>query len=189
MNPVEPQVPLGEDDRDMIARYASTAERRNRPAHLCVIAGGALLITFVALAFGVTRYREASNRAQRERANLVTLQDIGAQIDALKARQSQTENPLQPLTGLQTKLETSAVELGIAKPGLPRETRDRSTVPKTQRMKLAYQVHHATPGPVFSWMERALRETPGLEVFELKVSPRTNDWQFDVTFARWESTP
>ncbi|MCC6286142.1 MAG: hypothetical protein IT439_12725 [Phycisphaerales bacterium] len=189
MNPLEPAAALSEDDRDLMARLAATAERRNRPAHLCVIAGAVMVIAFVALVFGVMKYRGASERARRERANLVTLQEIGAEIDALKARENQQTDPLAPLTGLQTKLETFAVELGLAKPGLPRETRDRSTIPKTQRVKLAYQVHHATPGPVFSWMERAVRETPGLEIFELKVSPRTNDWQFDVTFARWESTP
>lgn len=189
MNPLEPLAPLSDDDRDMIARQAATMERRNRPVHLCFIAGAAMLITFLVLVLGVVRYREASNRANLERANLVSLQNIGAEIDALKARQSETGDQYAPVTGLQTRLETLAVDLGIAKPALPKETRDRNTQPRTQRMKLTYQMHHATPAPVFSWMERALREVPGLEIFELKITPRTHDWQFDVTFARWESTP
>ncbi len=58
------------------------------------------------------------------------------------------------------------------------------------KQKYQYWTSDAPPsGELESWMERAVRETPGLEIFELKVSPRTNDWQFDVTFARWESTP
>ncbi|MFZ4574271.1 MAG: hypothetical protein ACOYN0_07720, partial [Phycisphaerales bacterium] len=49
-----------------------------------------------------------------------------------------------------------------------------------------YTVQNEDLPPLLDWMRRAPAAVPGLEVYQVKLTPRPADWQLQVTFSRWE---
>lgn len=182
---------MSEDDRLDLALMAQASERKHRPRHLVVLATLVLGAGLIGLVWGLTAHRRASAEARRERNNLVMLQRMEAELQAIEAAgQGQAQGPpWDAIPDLKSRLEGFATSAGLAKPALPTESRDRA-VPSggksAQRMRLSYRVSHSKPEEIMAWIERSLKDVPGLELWRLRMRPEATNWSVEVEFSRWE---
>ncbi|MCW5754854.1 MAG: hypothetical protein KIT24_09140 [Phycisphaeraceae bacterium] len=178
---------LTHDQRQDLAEAAVFAERRNRPRHLVMLGLLLLVVSGLALIWGLSSYRGARTEADRERNNVFRLKQLAAMHDALTRTKADpvAGPPYAPVPNLQTRLEGLATGVGLPRPPLPQERRDRAQA-GAQSLRLTYRIRHDEPGPLFNWLAKAMSEIEGLELYSLRVQPEASTWSFEVTFSRWE---
>ncbi len=181
---------LDADLRFERAAAAASAERRNRPRSLIVVAGAALAVACGALGLAGLRWnaaRAAMTRAERE---VKVVRELGEEYVALRARAERRpsgEEPGEPIPNLLSRMEALGVSAGLERPlRLPR-TSTTQRANGTQTVRYPYTIEDVSLENVLRFVETATREFDRMRVAEIKVRPSgTTGWSVDVEFERWE---
>lgn len=177
---------ISEDLRYELVDAARVAETSNRPRSLLVlatilflIAGVALIVTLRQRQAGMDRFRVQSERKE-------TVIGLQHQFEAVARRQlSGNAQVNDPLPNLFSLIEQSATEAGL---------RDKPPIPDPQSRREAggirFQYNYTMRDPsleaLLAWVQAARRLVPGLEVSSVEIVPTAKEWQFKVSFVRWE---
>ncbi len=182
---------LSDEDRSELSGAAASAERAARPTHLLVLAGLLLVVAAVALLMSWTRLSSA-NRTLAFQMRLA--EDMSADVAALKqlreASTSDGPTASDEVLTIRSRISQAAVGAGIKNasnltPESDRANPQRAGTNSVQRL-FKYTVQDEELKALLEWLHKAPQQVPGLEVYQMKLTPRATDWQLQVTFSRWE---
>ena len=84
------------------------------------------------------------------------------------------------------RLQAIAQEAGIKnKLQIPRDEEERRGASKRVKFRFDNVQDESLPA-LLSWLDKAVTELPGMEVYSVSIRPLANQWVMNVTFARWE---
>lgn len=179
------------DDRYELATRAQNQQRSNSPRHLIML--GALLLVISLIVLGVTWQTQAAaakTNAQTAR-DLVKIENLIIEIEALKlAQSSKTEEDIyKPLPDILSTLQNLAKQAQFESDlGLPRNPINR---PEGNAILKTYPYIVSDPSleHLLDWVRLAQQQIPGLQVRELSIQPRNQNWTMSVVLARYERKP
>lgn len=182
---------LSDEDRAELNSAAARAERASRPLHILLLAGVLLLVAGIALAVAWSRLG-AANRSLAFQMQLAD--NMAAEVAQLKQLReaSATDGPTasDELLTMRSRISQAAAAAGIKNGDKLRPESDRAQPqrPGTNSVQrwFKYVAQDEDLGALLRWLHNAPLEVPGLEVYQVKLTPRANDWQLQVTFSRWE---
>lgn len=191
-----PTAPSQDDGRLELSMAAARAERRNRPRLMLILASLILLIAIISVFWSFTARTAA--HASLSRANS-TIANIRGVVDQLEILEDKRLDPkYNPDSGMETKLQQFAVQVGLARPEVSAKDPNISAAIKGFRKRVySTVINESDPDLLMRWVAEATNGTsfPGLEVESLKLTPgRTLEsgkiaWNLDVSFRRWERQP
>ncbi len=182
---------LTADDRYELATRAQNQQRNNSPRHLIMLGVLLLIISLIVLGVAWQTRAAALNANQQMARDAVKVQNLIAEIEALKLAQSlQTEEDIfQPLPDILSTLQSLArqaqfeVDLGLPRNPLSRP--EGNAILKTY----PYVVSDPSLEHLLDWIKLAQQQIPGLQVRELSIQPRNLNWTMSVVLARYERKP
>lgn len=177
---------ISEDLRYELVDAARVAESGNRPRSLLLLTTMVFLVAGVALIVVVGRREGAVDRLRVQRERAETVSGLAQQFAVVeRVRQSGAGNLHGRLPNLFSLIEQAASEAGLqSKPPIPdpRASREAGGI----RTLYPYTVRDPSLQALLDWVQRARALVPGLEVSGLEITPEAKQWQFKVTFVRWE---
>lgn len=182
---------LTADDRYELATRAQNQQRSNSPRHLIMLGVLLLIVSLIVLGVAWQTRAAALNANQQMARDAVKVQNLIAEIEALKLAQSlQTEEDIfQPLPDILSTLQSLArqaqfeVDLGLPRNPLSRP--EGNAILKTY----PYVVSDPSLEHLLDWIKLAQQQIPGLQVRELSIQPRNQNWTMSVVLARYERKP
>jgi hypothetical protein len=181
---------LGEDDRFAVEMTARATERRNRSTALIALALVVLLVCGIVWLVGWRSRVAALADLRADQGQYVQIEAKMMRLEALRAQARGGAIGGEPITDMGTRLKRIADRAGIGDgEGFPapdeRRTQEAGGVVKTYRYT---DVRNRTLEPILLWIARAVDEVPGLEVYQLTISPdeRLERYEVNVVFRRWE---
>jgi len=183
-----PSQALEQETAMMLAAAAARAQRRNRPAWL-VLLGVAVLLAGAIFAWSSwAEHGEQRARARRAKAEADRVLAAAARLKAMNDAEAGGEGPRVVETGnVLSRIEAAGSRVGLSKPvgvGTRNVTARREL--KLNQVRISYNVRDESLGAVLAWAEEAVRDVPGLEVFNLTVRPEAAEWSVNIVFSRWE---
>ena len=175
--------------RGDVAVAASRNERRNRPTHLVVIAIALAAAAAIALLMMVRQRNSARSLLANEQRVGESAVELVAQLREIKAAEESTSirygGPESDLTP--SKFSNAGAAAGLKQPPrLPdRQFQDRD-MGGVHRTKWTYSVKDESMPNLMKWVQLAVRDIPGLEVYSISLKPEATQWSLKVTFSRWE---
>jgi hypothetical protein len=187
---------LNEDSRLILAEQAAGAARRNTPRYLLVGATGLLVVASALLLAAISLRAAAGAGLQSEREQFADTQRAVAALLAAREQEQavRASKLLEPDILLANNLSESAKNLGLDGLGVNEGNDGRSGAPAGFGRK-NYSVSLSKPVPadeLIRWIDKALRETPGLELHRLELTPAKASfegvprWTGSLAFTRWE---
>jgi hypothetical protein len=177
---------ISEDLRYELVDAARVAEMSNRPRSLLVLATALFLVAGVVLmvTLGARERAVGQFRVQSDRQTMVA--GLVQQFEAVeRIRQQGGEDLHGHLPNLFSLIEQAATDAGLrSKPPIPnpRSSREAGGI----RYVYDYTIRDPSLGALLDWVQRARVLVPGLQVSSIEIQPQPKEWQFDVTFVRWE---
>jgi hypothetical protein len=176
--------------RDECARLAATAERRNRPSHLLVLAGLLVAVAIISLLFALSAKAEADRRFRARAGNAQEIVDLLARLKQLEqaSRAGEHGNFGTPRPTLLTDLQEAGVAAGLSqRPPNPSESSSAPNAQGFRRKQVNFEnvIDPSLPA-LMAWMQNAVKTVPGVEVMEYTLRPGTEKWTLSVKFVRWE---
>lgn len=179
------------DTRFDLAVAAAAHERRARPRYLLLLALAALVVASIAALMSLASLAGARERVQNQRAQAGLVRDLVDELRRLEAR-SRGVNPQAELharnPNIVSSLETAATRAGLTTPPRRPTTRSEDSGNITDHY-YRYTGVRDHPEALMRWLEVALTEIPGLELWSITLEPAAADWKLDVEFRRWEFKP
>lgn len=179
-----------EESRLLAAATAARSERRNRPTAFLLSAGVLLVIALLWLAVTFMAYRAARATMLSQQAQAATIAKNVSDVRTLKAAASADTGPR--LNEQEGAIRSRLIEIGVAA-GLTRENitpRALTRVPKRDLgsvlMTAGFEARDPALGPLLGWLERAVAQMPGIEVYKIVIRPESQQWFMQVSFLRWE---
>lgn len=172
---------------------AGLAERRNRPTGLVAFAVLLLLAALLYLMFTTSARRAAASATRSAESSLQQLVNLGAQIDAYKDNDAQTElrrryTPI--MSTIRSRLERLAQDVGMTDqpPVLGQISAERRLGLDSPLLlrTIDATIAEGDPDLVLQWMQAATDEIDGLFVNGISLNPVTNGWRITVQLSRWE---
>jgi type II secretory pathway component PulM len=183
---------LTEEEQIELAASAARAERAARPRHLLVLAGLLLVAALIALIVSSTRLTAARSSLKFQMQLADSMSEEVASLEQLRAAAATASDAgNDELLTIRSKISQAATAAGIPNTqnltpeNDARANPQRPGVNSVQRL-FKYTVQCEELPPLLDWMNRAPTQVPGLEVYQVKLTPRPTDWQLQVTFSRWE---
>jgi hypothetical protein len=178
-----------EDVKLALAAEAARAERQNQPKGLLYGAGVLLLAALVYLGVSFLESGSAAFAMRKERANANLVIEQAGKLKSLHEA-SATEGPHlgQPVTQVRSRIEQAGVDVGLKSRVPIPTTRDGEKSPGGKQVKFDYEVRDEDLSKLLAWMERAVSQVPGLDVYSVSLKPEAHLWMLRVTFSRWERT-
>lgn len=177
---------ISEDLRYELVDAARVAEMSNRPRSLLVLATVLFLGAGVALIWTLSERERAVRQFRVQNDRHVTVAGLKQQFDAVERLKQQGGADLHGrLPNLFSLIEQAATEAGLRnKPPIPnpRSSRESGGV----RYVYDYTMRDPSLAALLDWVQRATRLVPGLQVSAIEIDPQAKEWQFEVTFVRWE---
>lgn len=180
----------GEEARFAAAMQAASAERRNNPRYLIVIAGVVLALSLLWLFSSWSAWSSAKGALVKQQRDRETITRNVADLRALKALQGSDSGPR--LAEQEGAIRSRLRDIGRAA-GLKEENITPKSVKRDQRKDLgsvlltaSFEARDESMGPLLAWLDRATTEMPGLEVYKISIRPEAQKWLMQVTFSRWE---
>lgn len=175
---------LSDEARFELAMAAAARERRNAPRFLLFLAG---LLVLLALVIALFQWRAWSRDGREARIAMARQTAVAAQLTeyaALKAKSGGAEKEHAGFDKLVSTGESTATQVGLAKPAKPREP-ERPDVKGNLRYRTWAYARVSSPraGPLMDWVRLMLERMPGLRVSSIKLTPGADGWKMDVTFA------
>jgi len=188
---LNPNLKLNDDERAQLSLTAHKAEKAAKPTHLLVLAGSLLLVATLALMSSASKLSDATKSMNFQNR---LAEDMVAEVATLKqlrdASTSSGPTAGDELNTIRSRISQAAAGVGIKNadkllPDSNQANPQRPGANSVQRL-FKYTVQNDTLGPLLEWMAAAPQQVPGLEVYQLKLTPHNNDWTLNVTFSRWE---
>lgn len=167
---------------------AQRSEQANRPRIYVVLALVALIGCVLALLWSWSSYASARRALVAEQATAARAVELAGRLQALKLASVSDSGPRanEPVDRLLSRLESIGRDAGL-KNGVPLPGRNRGLTQQGMvQVKLNYELRDISLGALLVWVERAMDEVPGLEVFSLSLRPESQQWVLKVQFSRWE---
>lgn len=179
--------PLDAEQRFELASIAARDERRNRPAHWLLFATLFFVFSLLALFWAGWSRAAAEKSLGDQRYIAQQTSEICGQILALRKQGAeQGDRASQPVSQIRSRLQAIGVEAGIkGKIPLPKDDEERKGASKRVKFTFANVQDESLPA-LLGWLDRAVNEIPGVEVYSVSIRPQANQWLLNVTFARWE---
>jgi hypothetical protein len=186
-------VRLSEDDRYEIAARAEAGARANRPTHLVLIGGLALLIAAGGAGLAWRADAAAASALKRKSNELVLINERSSVLADLVQRQIEAPQDDQnaPIPDMLSRLQNAAREAGLdTLPEVPRT--ENESFQNARRVNYRYtardrsQVRDQSLEKMLTWISLATERIPGLYVRQISLKPQANAWMMEVTFARYE---
>ncbi len=174
--------------RDHLAGAAARREQHNRPTVLLLAGGLVFAVTLVVLVVCVTQRLSADRDLARARTQAQDLGSKAARLEQLTQASSQKGRAGigAPIETIRSRISAVAREAGV-KGDVPLPT------PKTgaknagaRQQRLQYEVRDESLDNLLAWMQNAVRDVPGLEVYSVTLRPEPATWYCKVVFSRWE---
>lgn len=189
-----------------LAASAARAERKNRPTYLVFIALLLVAASGVALVWALGARASEESALRDERAQAQEYDRSSARIQQIRSTTGEKANPFTDNNDrIRTRIMAAAERAGLTgePPGMtaasavaptlvstdPRTPGSADgTVPPTQRSKFRYEnVRQQSLEILIQWLNFAVEDIPGLEVYSIHLKPEANGWVLtSVTFTRWE---
>jgi hypothetical protein len=178
---------LDDDQRFELGAIAARDERRNRPAHWLLLATLCFAGSLLALIWAGWSRAAAAKQLGDQRYIASQTSEICGQIQALREQAAkQGDKANQPITQIRSRLQAIAQEAGIKnKLQIPRDEEERRGASKRVKFRFDNVQDESLPA-LLSWLDKAVTELPGMEVYSVSIRPLANQWVMNVTFARWE---
>ena len=178
-----------EDAKLALASAAARAERQNQPKSLLYGAGLLLVAASIFLAISFFGSRAASSALKTQRGHAESIMRQAGELRALHEAAA-TEGPklVQRETQFLTRIEQAGVDVGL-KAKIPVPTKrgpERQLSTGSMQTKFDYEIKDEQLPMLLAWMERAVAQVPGLEVYSVSIKPDVHVWTLRVTFSRWE---
>jgi cell division protein FtsB len=182
-------VGLGEDQRAELAAIAARTQHANQPRNVVLLAGllaaVAILILSVAWRANASALEQAELAQDRARAAASKAAELRALEQAGATRSSEVN---EPIARMLSRIERAGVDAGL-KNQIPVPGQRAGTVERrlgTRQMQLTYQLRDPSFEALARFMQRAVQEVPGLEVYSIRIRPEQQNWFLEVVFSRWE---
>ncbi|MDX2146965.1 MAG: hypothetical protein SFZ23_05535 [Planctomycetota bacterium] len=181
---------LADQARDEVAAAASRAESRNRPRVFILASSLALAIAFVMLVLGMGAKANADSSLRRERAQANEAVELLARLRQLdEAAKDSTKLPFgEQLSKIRSKITDAASRAGLkSPPQLPVSDQVvRNVAAGVNRNTWTYEVRDPSLRAMLDWLQLAIKDIPGFEVYSVTLKPEQNQWYLRVTFSRLE---
>lgn len=173
--------------RARLAMVAAQSARGNRPAALIVVTVAACAAAMVYLAWAAFTLRAADRALSRERMIAAETVQLAGELVTLRSRaSSEGDAGGQPITQIRSRIQALAGEAGVTG-RVPVPTDRFDTLGKSVRRRFEFtNVTDESLPALLEWVNRAVAEIPGLEVYSISVRPAPNNWVMNVSFSRWE---
>lgn len=182
---------LTPDDRYELATRAQNQQRTNSPRHLIMLGVLLLIVSLIVLGIAWQTQAAAVNANNKAARELVKIENLISEIRALKLAQQQSgqEDIYKPLPDILSTLQGLAKQAQFESDlGLPRNPINRpegNAILKTY----PYTVSDPSLEHLLDWVRLAQQQIPGLQVRELSIQPRNQNWTMSVVLARYERKP
>jgi len=179
---------LSEDQRFELSAIAARDERRNRPAHLLLLATICFVLALLAMIWAALSRASALKTLGDQRFMASQIQQTCGEIVALREHAAKQGDKInQPISQIRSRLQAIAAESGVkGKVQIPRDEGEERRGP-SKRIKFRFDnVQDENLGALLAWLDNAVKELPGVEVYSVSIRPQANVWNLSVTFARWE---
>lgn len=187
---------LSGDERYELAATAQSAERRNKPAALVVLAGLVFVVACGALGVGAASNAAAKKDVRQERRDLKKIEDLAIQHEQLSQRLDAgtgQSDLCDQIPDLLSRIERLAEQAGLTQAAgeaelrLPREESER--VQNVRRRTQLYTVRDQSLENLMAWVTSVVDTVPCTRVYRLDIEPAgTTEWRVDVGFERYEQS-
>jgi len=182
------------DQRFALTQASAARRRRNRPAHLLVVASVLLLGSAVGALSGRRSRSDALSDLEGERARESRIGALVSELDRLKADQARAGQDASDRIQIHD-LEDLAASVGFDPPlGAPRRNeRGGRTTPQ----EIEYEQIRQPLDRLVAWLGAVQERYPRMEVTRLELSPqsrvrkqpRNQPWTLKVVFRMWQTGP
>lgn len=178
---------LSADDRYELATAAQSAERRNRPRHLVIVALAVLVVGLAMLLAGVVKRGAAASSTARQQAQLERIGALASEIIARRELEAERSEGGGEGQIRDSRVRELAVRAGMsAEPPLANVRADPDA--NGVRRRYRYTVRDDALAPMLEWVRLILTEYRGAWVHEITIKPVARQWSLEVVIARWEQT-
>lgn len=187
-----------------LAMAAARAEHRNRPTYLPAGAAALLLVSILALLWALAKRSGAELELAQERREAEEYVQTAARLERFRASGGERANQFNESNDrIRSRIIAAAERAGMTAdhPGMtgasslvPTFSQDAKQPasadgksPATQRSKFTYlNVKQSSLETMIQWVNNAVEDIPGLEVYMIGIKPEANGWNMTVAFTRWE---
>ena len=172
---------------------AGSAERRNRPTGLIVLAVVLLVAAVAFWVFTLAQRQSSQSRYRAAQASMQSLVDLQAEIELFQNNDAQRElrrRYAPVMRTIRSRLETLARRAGVTDP-LPQLGQISSERRLGLDSKLLLRTIDATIAEgdhanVLEWLQSATTEIDGLFVSGISLTPVQTGWRMNIKLSRWE---
>jgi len=182
---------LTPDDRYELATRAQNQQRLNSPRHLIMLGLLLLVISLIVLGIAWQTRSAAISKNQTAASNLIKVENLIDDIAGLEAAQSgnRQDDIYEPLPDLLSTMQALGTRAELQNDvGIPRNQGTNSqgnVILKTY----PYTINDPSLERLLDWINLAEQEIPGMQVQSLAIQPRSQFWNIEVVFARYERKP
>jgi hypothetical protein len=187
------QIPRPQNDETRLAMAAAAAgaERANQPRYLVLVAGVLLAAALLFVGLSYRASRDAAEQARDEEAAAMKIVTAAARFKALREAGTDAGPAVAPgHTQVLSRIQNAGVDAGLSKPVPLPIHRPQTPSGGSVQHRFECTVEDDSLPALFDWMQRAIADVPGLEVYSLTLRPDQNKkvWALRVTFALWQKT-
>lgn len=177
-----------EDFKSELGVVAMRQEGQNRPVRLVVVAGFVLVVSVIFLLWGISRKFSADSALSTNEERTKQILALADQLDRLKAAAQERGGATLgvPIESIRSKIIAAGAEAGMKNSiALPTFDKARGGADAEQQ-RLTFDVRDESLASIVRWIETAIGDTTGLEVYSISIKPEANQWNCKVTFSRWQ---
>lgn len=183
-------------ERMTLARRAASAESRNRPAWMPMVAGLGVFGALVYTLLGATSLRSAEisrdaelRQAQSLQSRVAARAQLVEQLESLEAGSGSTASgPGGGPVGIITRAAQLAglEDVGV---GTSRTTNVGGQSNLTKTIFPYNDVRSNDPTQLLSWASNVLQDSPSIEIDSIRLTnTEVNGWKMDIQFSRVEES-
>ncbi len=181
--------PLTADDRFELAMLATQRERSNRPVWVLAAGTAALVLTGCFTLWAWSAYASSRSRLNSQAtltAGIVSNIDYLRELDNLG--KTGPDKTVEPFNALISTIQTAAVSVGLTSiPSAPNQQLGREMPSGLRQNIYAYDnVRSPKVETLLNWVEKSLKDVPGLSVREVVLKRDANGWTLRAVFSRLE---
>ena len=155
--------------------------------HLVIIAGLVAVVAVGVLLLAVNQRHDAMKTLGAERKKGEEIAEMVATYSELKtAEQNATVRFGQAEDLKASKIKNAATAAGIKNPQEPTRQDPGKDLGGVRRIKVSYEIRDESMPNLMKWIQIAVHDIPGLEVYSVTLKPEASQWLMKVTFCRWE---
>jgi len=142
------------------------------------------------LILSAVSYRSATRVLLRQQSDAAIIAKNVSDVRTLKAAASAESGPR--LNEQEGAIRSRLIEIGVGA-GLTRESITPKALTRAPKRELgsvlmtaAFEARDPSLAPLLGWLDRAVTQMPGIEVFKIIIRPEAQQWYMQVSFVRWE---